>query len=624
MNETTDLSIYKGALLFLATAGVVAPLFFRLRISPVLGYLLAGVALGPYGLGSLDRKAPWLNAFAINVDAIDKLAAFGVVALLFTMGLELSFERLRLTRRLVFGLGLGQVVLTTLALGAVAWTLGLPPASAATIGAALAMSSTAIVIPVLVESKRLRAPVGRASFSVLLFQDLAVAPLLVMAGALSGGSERGLAWALLSTLVPATLALAALIDFGRIALRPFFHFVAETKSPEFFMAACLLVVLGDGLAAAASRLSMALGAFVAGLLLAETEYRREIEVTIEPFKGLLLGLYFVSVGAEINPALIVARPGLILGLAAALIAVKGLILVGLAQGFRLPARVGTEMAMLLGPGGEFGFVMIGAALAGGLVDRALATTLVAAVAISMLAIPALAKLGQLIGSAPRPQTGAAPEETPPGGEEGRVIMVGYGRVGALIGDMLHVHKIPFHRGRFGRPSRRAGARRRQEGLLRRRVAARLSAPLRRRDRARRGGDDGFAQRQRGGGRDDAQHPSGRDPRGARPRRGPRPRALWARGHRRGARDDRGKPPALGGGAGRPRRADGPRHRLDPREARRIPQDPGRRRRAGAASLDAQGRARVRARKGPRFLNRTRARTFADFLRPLASLWRRAI
>ena len=203
VNETTDLSIYKEALLFLATAGVVAPLFFRLRISPVLGYLLAGVALGPYGLGSLDRRAPWLNALAINVEAIDRLAAFGVVALLFTMGLELSFERLRLTRRLVFGLGLGQVVVTTLALGAVAWALGLPPAAAATIGAALAMSSTAIVIPVLVESKRLGAPVGRASFSVLLFQDLAVAPLLVMAGAVASGSERGLGWALFSALVPA-------------------------------------------------------------------------------------------------------------------------------------------------------------------------------------------------------------------------------------------------------------------------------------------------------------------------------------------------------------------------------------------------------------------------------------
>jgi CPA2 family monovalent cation:H+ antiporter-2 len=443
LNETTDLSIYKEALLFLATAGVIAPLFFRLHISPVLGYLLAGVALGPYGLGALAKKAPALSALAINVESIDKLAAFGVVALLFTMGLELSFERLRRMRRLVFGLGLAQVAVTTMVLGLIGWAFGLPPVSAATIGAALAMSSTAIVVPMLLESKRLAAPVGRASLSVLLFQDLAVAPLLVMAGALSGGDERGLGSALIGTLAPAALALAALIVFGRIALRPFFHFVAATRSPEFFMAACLLVVLGDGIAAAASRLSMALGAFVAGLLLAETEYRREIEVTIEPFKGLLLGLYFVSVGAEINPGLILARPALILGLVAALIAVKGLIIFGLATAFRLPARVGAEMAMLLGPGGEFGFVMIGAALAGGLIDRSLSTALVSAVALSMLTIPALAKVGARVGSPLRPQGEPPPQEAPPDSEEGRVIIAGYGRVGALIGDMLDMHKIPF-------------------------------------------------------------------------------------------------------------------------------------------------------------------------------------
>ena len=443
MHETVDLSLYKEALLFLATAGVVAPLFFRLRISPVLGYLLAGVALGPYGLGSLAGKAHWLSVFAIKVDSIDKIAAFGVVALLFTMGLELSFERLKRMRRLVFGLGLLQVAVTAIALAAVAWWLGLKPAPAVIVGAALSMSSTAIMIPVLIEGKRLGAPVGRASFSVLIFQDLAVAPLLVMAGAFVGGGEGGVSAALIDGLVPAALALAALIVFGRLALRPFFHFVAETKSPEFFMAACLLVVLGDGLAAAASRLSMALGAFVAGLLLAETEYRREIEVTIEPFKGLLLGLYFVSVGAEINPAFIVARPGLILGLAASLIVIKGLILFGLTRGFGLPWRVGAETALLLGPGGEFGFVMIGAALAGGLVDRALSTTLVSAIALSMLAIPPLGKLGALIDARPRLRADSPPQEAPPESDERRVIIVGYGRVGALIGDMLDMHRIPF-------------------------------------------------------------------------------------------------------------------------------------------------------------------------------------
>jgi Kef-type K+ transport system membrane component KefB len=181
VTEAVDLSLYKEALLFLATAGVVAPLFFRLRISPVLGYLLAGVALGPYGLGSLAGKAHWLSAFAINVESIDRLAAFGVVALLFTMGLELSLERLRRMRRFVFGLGLSQVVVTLLILTAIGWGLGLKPAAALAIGGALAMSSTAIVIPVLIEGKRLGAPVGRASFAVLLFQDLAVAPLLVTA-----------------------------------------------------------------------------------------------------------------------------------------------------------------------------------------------------------------------------------------------------------------------------------------------------------------------------------------------------------------------------------------------------------------------------------------------------------
>jgi monovalent cation:H+ antiporter-2, CPA2 family len=445
VNEPLDLSLYKETLLFLVTAGVVAPLFFRLKLSPVLGFLLAGVALGPYGLGALGANARWLGALAINVDAIDRIASFGVVALLFTMGLELSFERLKRMRRLVFGLGPAQVIVTALILSAIGWRAGLAAPAALTVGAALAMSSSAIVIPMLVEMKRLHSTAGRASFAVLLFQDLAVAPLLVMAGALSpaGAADGGLGWRFASTLALAGVAVAALVLFGRVALRPFFHFVAETKSPEFFMAACLLVVLGDGLAAAASHLSMALGAFIAGLLLAETEYRREIEVAIEPFKGLLLGLYFVSVGAEINPAFILARPGLILGLAAALVALKALTLFGLGRAFRLPVRASGEMALLLGPGGEFGFVMISVALAGGLIDRGLSTTLVTAVAISMLMIPALARLGSAIAATQPSAKSEAEPETPPESEESRVIIVGYGRVGGLVGDMLERHGIPF-------------------------------------------------------------------------------------------------------------------------------------------------------------------------------------
>ena len=351
MNAPFDLAIYKEALLFLATAGVVAPLFFRIRVSPVLGYLLAGVALGPFGLGRLAQQAPWLDALALtNVESIGRLASFGVVVLLFTVGLGLSFERLKRMRRLVFAFGPAQVVVSTLALGAAAYALGQSPAAALMIGAALSLSSTAIVIPVLAEEKRLSASVGRISFAVLLFQDLAVAPLLVLAAMLAGGRVESLGASLVLTLAPAVLALAAVIVVGRLVLRPLFHSVATTRSPEFFMAACLLVVLGAALTAAASGLSMALGAFVAGLLLAETEYRREIEVTIEPFKGLLLGLFFVSVGAELDLSVLSAHPAEVLGLTAAFVVVKALALFVLARLFGVPGGVAARSRAAAGPG----------------------------------------------------------------------------------------------------------------------------------------------------------------------------------------------------------------------------------------------------------------------------------
>ena len=445
MTPAFDASIYKEALLFLLTAGIVAPLFFRIKVSPVLGYLLAGLALGPHGLGRLAQTTPWLDALALtNVEAIDKLAAFGVVVLLFTMGLELSFERLKSLRRLVFGLGFAQVAASTLALGAAALALGQPPVAALVIGAALAMSSTAIVIPLLAERKRLNGGAGRVIFAVLLAQDLAVAPLLFMVGALTQSQGYGVGLGLVLALAPAAAALAVAILAGRLVLRPLFESVALTRSPEFFMAACLLVVLGAALGAAAAGLSMALGAFVAGLLLAETEYRREIEVTIEPFKGLLLGLFFVSVGAELDLDALLARPLQILAVAAALLLAKAAIVGALGRAFALSGRVTREAALLLGPGGEFAFVLIGAAAAGGALDRATGSGLLVAVALTMLALPALARLGEWIAG--RPQAASLPPEAleaPPDDEAPRVIIAGYGRVGALIGEMLDMHAIPF-------------------------------------------------------------------------------------------------------------------------------------------------------------------------------------
>ncbi|MGD0184478.1 MAG: cation:proton antiporter [Roseiarcus sp.] len=444
MNPPFDLAVYKEALLFLVTAGVVAPLFFRIHVSPVLGYLLAGVALGPFGLGRLAERTPWLEALALtDVGSIDRLAAFGVVVLLFTVGLELSFERLKRMRRLVFEFGFAQVVVSALALGGVAYAFGRSPAAALMIGAALSLSSTAIVIPVLAEEKRLGAAVGRFSFAVLLFQDLAVAPLLVLTAMLAAGRVASLGASLVLTLAPAALALAAVIVVGRLVLRPLFHSVATTRSPEFFMAACLLVVLGAALTAAASGLSMALGAFVAGLLLAETEYRREIEVTIEPFKGLLLGLFFVSVGAGLDLSVLAGRPADVLALTAAFVVVKALALFVLARLFGASNGVAAEVALLLGPGGEFAFVMIRAAVAGKVVAGADGQMLLVAVALSMLTIPLLGRIGAALAR-PRARV-LAPEAlvAPPEDESRRVIIVGYGRVGALIGEMLDVHAIPF-------------------------------------------------------------------------------------------------------------------------------------------------------------------------------------
>ncbi|HEY1940569.1 MAG TPA: cation:proton antiporter [Roseiarcus sp.] len=444
MNEPFDLGVYKEALLFLVTAGIVAPLFFRIRVSPVLGYLLAGVALGPYGLGRLAQKATWLDALALtNVDAIRRVAAFGVVALLFTIGLELSFERLARMRRLVFAFGFAQVAVSTLALGAVAYALGQKPAAAFMIGSALSLSSTAIVIPVLAGERRLGSPVGRYAFAVLLFQDLAVAPLLVVAPMLASGALGNLGRSLLLTLAPAALALAAVIVVGRLVLRPLFHSVATTRSPEFFMAACLLVVLGAALTSAASGLSMALGAFVAGLLLAETEYRREIEVTIEPFKGLLLGLFFVSVGAQLDLSVLGSRPTEVLGLTAAFIAIKTIVLFALGRLFGASNPVAAEAALLLGPGGEFAFVMIGVAVAAGVVARPDSEPILVAVALSMVLIPILGKIGASLAKRPRAAPAAETMVEPPEDEGHRVIIVGYGRVGALIGEMLAVHNIPF-------------------------------------------------------------------------------------------------------------------------------------------------------------------------------------
>lgn len=434
---------YKDVVLFLATAGVVVPLFRRWKISPILGFLGAGVILGPWGLGALAGRFPILESFTIaRPDQVAQLAELGVVFLLFMIGLELSWERLRLMRRYVFGLGGAQVVLSTAAIAGLALMTGLEGAASAAVGVALALSSTALVMPILTEHRRQHATAGRATFSVLLFQDLAVAPILITLAFLGHRQAGALPPQLLLAFAPSVLAVAALVLFGRLLLRPMMRSVARAKSEELFMATCLLVIIGAGMISAVAGLSMALGAFIAGLLLAETEYRHQVEVTIEPFKGLLLGLFFLSVGIGLDLSLLFARPVVIITIAVGLISINGLVVFGLSRAFGLAWRSAAEAALLLAGGGEFAFVILSTAMGDGVVPRDLGQTLLVASTLSMICIPGLAAIGLKVGGRRSGLETLVPEpEFSPTGP--RVLVVGYGRVGRLVGEMLDRHQIAW-------------------------------------------------------------------------------------------------------------------------------------------------------------------------------------
>src|SRR5277367_241790 len=374
MEAPFDFASYKAALIVLVAAGVVIPLFHRLKLSPALGFMLVGLVVGPFGLGALVATHPWLHVVTIGESAsIEQIAGFGVVLLLFMIGLELSLERLWLMRRLVFGLGSLQFAACAAALIGAGVLLHEPPVRATVIGLALAMSSTAIVLQVLAEEKRLGTPAGRASFAILLFQDLAVVPVLFALTALDPESGAGNLAGLGRAIGHALLAVAGIAVLGRLVLRPLFRSVARTKSEDLFIAACLLVVIATALATAAAGLSMALGALIGGLLLAGTEYRRQVEMTIEPFKGLLVGLFLMSIGMSLDLHALLAHPAIVLGAALGLVALKAAIVAVLARSFGLSWRGSVQGALLLGPGGEFSFVIVTVALAHRLVDGATAS-----------------------------------------------------------------------------------------------------------------------------------------------------------------------------------------------------------------------------------------------------------
>jgi CPA2 family monovalent cation:H+ antiporter-2 len=445
MAAPINIDAYSDALVVLGTAGIVVPMVCRWGLSPVLGYLAAGALLGPLGLGSLIGALPFLYWVTV-VDAknVAGIAELGVVFLLFLIGMELSYERLKAMRRLVFGLGSLQIILSAAVIGGIAVLAGNAPAVSIILGACLALSSTAIVVEVLSNQGRLATAAGRASFSVLLAQDLAVIPILLFVSILGAGAGKSIITSLVLALLNAALAVAAIVIVGRQFFRPHFRLVASTASSELFVAAALFVIIGTGVAAAVAGLPMALGAFIAGLLLAETEFRKAIETTIGPFKGLLLGLFFFTVGMSIDVRELARQPLWLFVSVAGLIGIKSILLTGLSRIFRMPWSAAIETGLLLGPGGEFAFVGIGMATTFGLISANVSSFTLAVTSITMALIPVLSHVARRLAPKFADHKALAPElATAPSGGSGHAIVVGYGRVGQVVCSMLDRHDVRY-------------------------------------------------------------------------------------------------------------------------------------------------------------------------------------
>tara|TARA_R110000787_G_scaffold44033_3_gene107853 strand:+ start:513 stop:2237 length:1725 start_codon:yes stop_codon:yes gene_type:complete len=429
--------LVKDALIFLFAAGVVVPVFRYLRLPSVVGFILAGVVLGPYALGSLAHGLPLLEYVSISdPEAAAPFAELGILFLLFLLGLEFSFEKLWSLRRAVFGAGGLQSMLSAAAIaGAVYWA-GLPAEAAIICGLALALSSTAIVMQILIEQKRAARPVGRTALSVLLFQDILVAPILIFIGFLSMTEDTNVSAVLIEAAVNGLIAIAFIMLVGRFALRPVFRLAATVGGRDFLMALTLLTVVGAATITATAGLSLALGAFLAGLLLGETEFKHQTEVDLEPFKGLLLGVFFMTVGMALDLPSLVTQPGLILGGLAAMLVAKFLIAFLASRLFAGDRRVSLETASLLAPAGEFAFVVVAAAGAAGVLDAGTSGNIAAIAGLSMLLIPVLGRLGsfaaaRLEGAEPAAQLDADFSDL-----KGHVIIAGFGRVGETVARIL--------------------------------------------------------------------------------------------------------------------------------------------------------------------------------------------
>jgi glutathione-regulated potassium-efflux system protein KefB len=414
------------ALIYLAAAVIAVPLSKRLGLGSVLGFLLAGVAIGPWGLKLIG-----------DVEAMLHFSEFGVVLLLFLVGLELNPRRLWSLRRSIFGMGTAQVLGTMVAVAGIGMALGLSFPVALVAGMGFAMSSTAIALATLEEKNLLPTPGGQASFAVLLFQDIAVIPLMLVLSLMAPGADK--AGVDLAAAARAIGLIVLLVVAGRFLLRPVLRYMANTGLREIFIAFSLLLVIGIALLMQSVGLSAALGTFLAGVLLADSEYRHELELDIEPFKGLLLGLFFISVGTSVDLGLFIRVPLVVCGIALGVVALKVALVYAIARGFRLCGADGVLFALGLSQVGEFAFVLFGVASAQKILPRETADILNAAVAASMLTTPLLMILYEKV-LVPRLGVGEA-READVIDEQNPVIVAGYGRFGQVVGRLLNARGI---------------------------------------------------------------------------------------------------------------------------------------------------------------------------------------
>lgn len=439
MSIGLESSGFSDALVILGAAGLVIPAFTRAKISPIIGFIMVGVLAGPSGLGRLVGDYPWLYHFTItDRAAIEPFAEFGIILLLFSIGMELSFKRLWAMRSDVFGVGASEMLVSGLLIGLAMMLFGRPPLEAMTLGLALALSSTALVLPIAGAAS----VIGRAAFSMLLFEDLALVPLLFIIAALGPGAA-GNGAAVIGLIGGGILSIAAIFVGGRLLLPRLFAQAARTKSPELFFAASLLVVILASLATTAAGLSPIVGALLAGLLIAETDYHSEVEVITAPFRGLALGVFLITVGMSLDLKLVFDNWGALLAGLLGVVGVKAIVTAVLLKINGLRNAIAVETGLLMGSPSETTLIVLGAAAEVQLILPATASYWQTVTALGLTLTPLLAWMGrQVARRIERRSEGDILDMAIPPEGPGAVI-IGFGRVGRMVADMLKVHNQPY-------------------------------------------------------------------------------------------------------------------------------------------------------------------------------------